>query len=139
LRIAPWAPRRDSDVRILVRCPKEATDAIVASTAFGPGPIPPYRTAYDIGLDDSDFGWDTESIPAFARLGEHTIVLRCVKVVVDPATLLRTITKISKLYTTVFVRPHITPSLKCTGVGFVKCHGSGTDPKKHSAPPDAAQ
>jgi hypothetical protein len=122
LRISPWNPRRDSDVRVIVRCPLEATDAIVASSALNPAGSRRHSRELGIGLDDDGYGHDTEAVAFDSKLGVRAVWLKCLKVEVDDHTLVRHITLISRLDTTLKVRKRIVPSLRCLGVGFIECH-----------------
>lgn len=122
LRISPWNPRRDTDVRVIVRCPLEATDAIVATSAFNPAGSRRHSRELGIGLDDDGYGYDTETVTFDSRRGVRAVWLKCLKVEVDEHTLVRHIDLISRLDTTLKVRKKIVPSLRCLGVGFIECH-----------------
>lgn len=122
LRISPWNPRRDSDVRVIVRCPLEATDSIVASSALNPAGSRRHSRELGIGLDDDGYGHDTEAVAFDSKLGVRHVSLKCLKVEVDEHTLVRHIDLITRLDTTLKVRKRIVPSLRCLGVGFITCH-----------------
>ncbi|MDF5755615.1 hypothetical protein [Spongiactinospora sp. TRM90649] len=118
LRVSPWRPRRDSDLRIEVRCPSPSTHATVASPAIDPTGSRRGSRELGIGLDDNGYGHDTEGVPFDARLGIRPIWLRCVKAEVNDDSLVRHVKLVSRLVTTVKVRRHIVPTFRCGGVGF---------------------
>ncbi|WP_146607613.1 hypothetical protein [Spongiactinospora gelatinilytica] len=131
LRVRPWAPRRDSDLRVEVRCPSPSTHATVASDAINAVGSRRGSRELGIGLDDDGYGHDTEGVPFDARLGVRDIWLRCVKVEVDDHTLVRRVRLISRLHTTLLVRRHILSKMKCGSVWFVcKKPGDPDRPRK---------
>ncbi|NRQ38145.1 hypothetical protein HII36_40900 [Nonomuraea sp. NN258] len=103
VKVRPRRPRQDSDVRVLVRCPSEATDAIVLSKVFNPPGARRFRSPLGIGLDEGR-GFDTKYVAYDARRGPRRVQLKCLKVDVEDFTRHRTVDLISRAHTHVFVR-----------------------------------
>ncbi|MEV0385530.1 hypothetical protein [Nonomuraea sp. NPDC050643] len=86
LRVLPEWPRQNDVVRIFVHCPTAANHAIIGSTAFGlKGSNRLYREV-GLGLSDRGLGRRGVLISYYAKLGDHTVGLKCVKATVDHKT-----------------------------------------------------
>jgi hypothetical protein len=103
VKVTPFRPRQDSDVRILVRCPKRSTNAIVAAKPFNPPGSRKFRRQKGIGITDGR-GFDTETVAYDALRGPRRVTLRCLKITVDEKTRHRTIELVSRSHTHIFVR-----------------------------------
>lgn len=104
LRVLPYLPRQNNNVRIMVHCPTTANHAIIASTAFGlKGSRRPYREV-GVGLSDRGLARRTASISYYALLGAHEVRLTCVKVTIDEKTRFREIRVISRCSVPIGVR-----------------------------------
>jgi hypothetical protein len=103
VKIRPRRPRQDSDVRVLVRCPAEATDAIVASKPFNPPGSKRFRTAIGIGMEDNR-GFDKKYIAYDALLGPRRVTLKCVKITMREHPRRRTVELVSRSHTDILVR-----------------------------------
>ncbi|MGW4423439.1 hypothetical protein [Streptosporangium sp. NPDC004631] len=104
LRISPGRPRQDSDVRLIVRCPKKATDAVVFSKVLNDAGVRRHSTALGIGLNEDKYGHDTEDVGFDAPLGPRRVWMKCIKIDVDKETRSRKIEVISRARTAVLVR-----------------------------------
>lgn len=91
LRVLPWDPRQNNNVRILVHCPPVSNHAIIGSTAFNlKGSRRIYREV-GLGLSDRGLGHRSASISYFALPGYHEVCLKCVKVTMNQQTRIRRI------------------------------------------------
>ncbi|MDP9848480.1 hypothetical protein [Streptosporangium lutulentum] len=91
LRVLPWNPRQNNNVRIFVHCPPTSNHAIIGSTAFNlKGSRRIYREV-GLGLSDRGLGRRSAGISYFALLGDHEVCLTCVKVTMNQQTRLRKI------------------------------------------------
>ncbi|MEV6868854.1 hypothetical protein AB0M44_48790 [Streptosporangium subroseum] len=96
LRVLPWNPRQNNNVRIFVHCPPVSNHAIIGSTAFN---LKGSRRIYrEVGLSLSNRGLGRRSagISYFTLLGYHEVCLKCVKVTMNQQTRLRRIRVIGR-------------------------------------------
>ncbi|MEV3984483.1 hypothetical protein [Nonomuraea sp. NPDC049758] len=103
VKIRPRRPRQDSYVRVLVRCPAEATDAIVAAKPFNPPGSRTFRTQLGVGMRNNR-GFDKMYLSYDALLGRRRVTLKCVKVTMLEHPRRRVIELVSRSDTYVFVR-----------------------------------
>ncbi|MFI7687605.1 hypothetical protein ACIBQ6_00975 [Nonomuraea sp. NPDC049655] len=88
---------------MLVRCPAEATDAIVAAKPLNPPGSRTFRTQLGVGMRNNR-GFDKMYLSYDALLDRRRVTLKCVKVTMLEHPRRRVIEPVSRSDTFVFVR-----------------------------------
>jgi hypothetical protein len=104
LRVLPWNPHQNDNVRIFVHCPPTSNHALIGSTAFNlKGSRRIYREV-GLGLSDRGLGRRSAGISYFVLPGDHEVCLTCVKVTMNQQTRIRKIRVTGRDSVPLFVR-----------------------------------